>query len=175
MGATFIVDLPLRAVRARSDQDSDRTPSGIGVGLPVALDGLRILMVDDDADARELVTVILEQAGAEVVAAASAAEALAVLTDKRNSMPDCIVSDISMPDKNGYWLIGKIRSLARDDGGHLPAIALTAFGRASDRIAALTAGFQRHVSKPVEPTELVMVIAGLTNRGGVVANECGEN
>ncbi|MEP7272979.1 MAG: response regulator [Acidobacteriota bacterium] len=169
LGTTFSVTLPLRG-RPSAVAEPEPVSANPGLNLPTALEGLRILMVDDDRDARELVTVILEQHGAVVVPASSAKHALAILEDAANPRPDCLVSDIGMPDHNGYWLIGRVRALSAEEGGTIPAIAVTAFGRAADRIAALTAGFHRHLAKPVDPSELVMVIASLVNRAGVVRN-----
>ena len=113
---------------------------------------------------------MLEQNGAQVTAAASVAEALSLLRSEEGLRLDAIVSDIGMPEENGYTLIRQVRNLPAAQGGLLPAIALTAFGRASDRIAALSAGFQMHVPKPVEAAELVMVIASLTGRAELVKN-----
>jgi CheY-like chemotaxis protein len=119
--------------------------------------------VDDEADARELVTVLLKQFGARVTATASVAEALAALRQGESGQrPDVIISDIGMPDEDGYMLIRRVRQLPPEEGGRIPAVALTAFERASDRVRALSAGFQFHVPKPVEPEELAMVIANLT-------------
>ncbi|MGH9837685.1 MAG: ATP-binding protein [Blastocatellia bacterium] len=130
---------------------------------PLILDGLWALVVDDEADARDLVATLLKQCGARVTAAASAAEAFALLREgEAGARPDVLVSDIGMPDEDGYQLLRRVRALARDEGGSIPAVALTAYGRARDRIKALSAGFQTHIPKPVEPEELMMVIAGLT-------------
>ena len=170
-GATFTVTLPFRAVLTPVlETESSRTNRGIRSILPSALDGLHILVVDDELDARELVKIMLEQNGAQVTAAASVAEALSLLRSEKGLQLDAIVSDIGMPEENGYTLIRQVRNLSAAQGGQLPAIALTAFGRASDRIAALSAGFQMHVPKPVEAAELVMVIASLTGRAELVKN-----
>lgn len=164
-GATFTISLPFRAVRTVGHETvSTGARRQIRLNQLAALAGLCILVVDDEADARELVKVILEQNGAEVLTAGSVAEALNLLTNAHHPRPDAIVSDIGMPEENGYALIRQVRTLTAAQGGQLPAVALTAFGRASDRIAALSAGFQMHVSKPVEAAELVMVIASLTGR-----------
>lgn len=164
LGTVFTINLPLRAVRAQSTEvelpDAHSKSGGL---IQTLLEGLQILVVDDEADARDLVTLILEQQGAQVVVAASVEEALAVL-QQAGMRPDIIVSDIGMPGENGYALMRRIRSLSAAEGGRIPAVALTAYGRSKDRIAALAAGFQMHVPKPVEPTELIMVIAGLTGR-----------
>jgi PAS domain S-box-containing protein len=164
LGSTFIVTLPLgestaslRAVRINATGIS-------GLSLRAALDKLRILVVDDDDDSRELVKIILEQHGAEVTEVNSALAALAIIEDKSSPAPDCLVSDIGMPDHSGYWLIGKIRERQEELTSALPAIALTSFASADDRVAALTAGFQKHVAKPLDPSELVMAIASLVGR-----------
>jgi PAS domain S-box-containing protein len=166
-GATFTVKLPLRAV---SGAEPTASPDLLGVAgrgagrlrfLPV-LDGLNILTVDDEAQARDLIATLLCKYGATVTPVSSSAEAIEVLTNYRTKF-DLIVSDIGMPEENGYTLIRRIRNLP-DPIGKIPAVALTAFGRSEDRIHAMEAGFQMHVPKPVEPTELMMVIASLTGR-----------
>ncbi len=162
-GATFTIKLPLRAVSGAEP------PKPLGLidvpgrlsFLPV-LDGLSILTVDDESQARELVATLLCKYGALVTPVSSCAEAIEVLTSNQENF-DLIVSDIGMPEENGYTLIRRIRKLP-DPIGKIPAVALTAFGRVEDRISALEAGFQMHVPKPVEPTELMMVIASLTGR-----------
>jgi len=115
-------------------------------------------VVDDDPDARELLTTILQQAGGEVVSTGSADEALAVFERLR---PDVLVSDIGMPDGDGYSLIRRVRLLEDDSGTRVPAVALTAFARAEDRRQALRCGFQAHLPKPIEPGELTALIARL--------------
>ncbi len=168
-GATFTISLPLRAVGggvrasvAENDFDEFRISGSLG-SLP-SLKGLNILTVDDEVQARDLVATLLTRFGASVTTASSSAEAIDVLTSN-DPQPgfDLIVSDIGMPDENGYTMIRRIRHLPAPIG-KIPAIALTAFGRAEDRINALEAGFQMHVPKPVEPAELMMVIASLTGR-----------
>ena len=119
----------------------------------------RILLVEDDMDTQELLRTVLEQHGAEVIAVESSTRALAEFSRKR---PDLIISDIGMVGENGYDFIRRIRSLSRDEGGHIPAIALTAYAGVSDRRRALLAGFQTHLAKPVEPADLVAVILSLT-------------
>ncbi len=129
------------------------------------LDGVRVLVVDDEEMARELVVMILIQAGAETLTAASVAEALATLVAlPPEQYPSVVISDLSMPDEDGYSLIRQIRQLAPKRGGLLPAIALTSYGRMEDRVRVLGAGFQAHVTKPVEAEELVAVIASLVTR-----------
>ena len=122
---------------------------------------LRILVVDDDADARQLLDAMLEQCGAEVKTYSSTAEALAALNQFK---PDVLVSDIGMPEEDGFVLIEKLRALEPEHGGRIPAVALTAYARAEDRLRVLSAGYNMHVPKPVDPAELVIVIASLTGR-----------
>lgn len=123
--------------------------------------GLKILIVDDEEDARQMLAHLLIGYGAKITAAASAAEALEILGQQQL---DLMVSDIGMPDMDGYSLMRRIRELKIGPGGKLPAIALTAYAQAQDRLRALAAGFQHHVPKPVEPAELAAVIASLTGR-----------
>ncbi|MFY9611380.1 MAG: response regulator [Blastocatellia bacterium] len=168
-GATFSINLPLRAVRPQAPDADSKVLSGMAdLHTASILKGVRALVVDDEADARELVATLLQQYGANVTSAASAEEALAVLTsDEIDKRPDVLVSDISMPDVDGYALIGRIRELSPEKGGRIPAVALTAYGRAIDRIRALSAGFNMHIPKPVEPAELATVVASLTGRAGM--------
>ncbi len=128
------------------------------------LSGVWVLAVDDEADAREMVSFMLQINGARVTSARSAVEALEILREAGERLPDLLLSDISMPNESGYALLEKIRALPEEHGGQIPAIALTAFTRAQDRMRALSSGFQSHVSKPVEPDELATVIASLTGR-----------
>jgi CheY-like chemotaxis protein len=121
--------------------------------------GVRVLVVEDDLDTLEILKVVLQSRGAEVITAASAGEALKALERFR---PDVLVSDIAMPEQDGYELIEHVRQLGPERGGSIPAVALTAYARVEDRIRALTAGFQMHVPKPVDPVELVAVVANLT-------------
>ena len=120
--------------------------------------GLKILVVDDDVDTRELIDWVLRRAGAEVVAAGSAREALEALEKERFHL---IISDIAMPEEDGYSLLKKVRALAPEHGGRIPAIALTAHSMVTDRLQSLRAGFQSHVPKPVVPEELVEVVASI--------------
>jgi len=139
-------------------------PSGVRSPLPPPphpsrlLAGLRVLVVEDDPDARELVTAILEDAGAVVEAAESAAAGFAAM---RSFRPQLLVSDISMPDEDGYSLIRRVRALADTEGGDIPSIALTAYTRVEDRAKALRAGFNLHMGKPVKPVELVAALKTL--------------
>jgi CheY-like chemotaxis protein len=121
-----------------------------------------VLVVDDEPDTREMLKAGLGQCGAEVTTVASASEAL---SEMGKSPPDVLVSDIGMPDEDGYELIRKVRTLPAVRGGSVPAIALTAYARTEDRLHALRAGYQMHVTKPVELTELAAVVASLANRG----------
>ncbi|WP_416212128.1 PAS domain S-box protein [Nostoc sp. ChiVER01] len=163
-GATFIVNLPMKAVYVDANTAEQLSPVGdtqdTNNYLP-KLDDLRVLIVDDEADARHLLTTILGQYGAQVMAAPSASDALLALQEFR---PHILVSDIGMPQEDGYTLIRQIRALPADQGGRIPAVALTAYARAEDRTQALLAGFQLHVPKPVNPGELAAVIANLTGR-----------
>ena len=120
------------------------------------LDGIRVLVVDDTAYVLDVVTAILEQDGATVTAAGTAEEALALLQLER---PDVLLSDLAMPGKGGYWLIGQVRALPPGCGGETPAAALTAYTGPEHRASVLRAGFQYHVEKPVAARELVGVVA----------------
>ncbi|HEU4511235.1 MAG TPA: PAS domain S-box protein [Pyrinomonadaceae bacterium] len=167
-GATFTVEFPLTASEAiatdlaRIDVASDETASAFENPEPLAdqkLRDVRILLVEDDVDTQELLKTILLRHGAQVDVVSSGAKAL---TEIPRSKPDVIISDIGMPGENGYQLIKKIRSLPREQGGRIPAIAVTAYAGASDRRRALLAGFQTHLAKPIEPDDLVAVILSLT-------------
>ena len=156
-GATFTVQFPLIESQKVLPLDErllvlDNLPS---------LDGLRVLVVDDQTDTLELIAFILSEYGAEVRTAASASEAFDAIAQ---SVPDILISDIGMPEEDGYSLLARIRTLPAEQGGLLPAIALTAFAREEERTFALKAGFSRHVPKPVEPAELVIVVANLAGR-----------
>jgi CheY-like chemotaxis protein len=153
-GALFVVTLPGIPSVPTADLpvDEDREP----LETP-ALDGLRVLVVDDEADARDLVTTLVETSGAHVRTAGSVSEALAIL---ERSPIDLLVSDIGMPEQDGYALIRAVR--ARERGtAQLPAVALTAYAREEERTKALAAGFQVHVAKPFDPPELLSRIADL--------------
>ena len=126
---------------------------------------MRVLVVDDEDDARELIAAVLTQYGADVVAVSSAAEAYAQITSTSSQWrPDVMVTDIGMPGEDGYSLIRRVREWERNRGIYIPAVALTAYGRVEDRMRALSAGFQMHVAKPVEPAELAVVIMSLVRR-----------
>jgi CheY-like chemotaxis protein len=143
-----------------------RSPSSIDPGAALKagaprLDGLRIVVIDDEEDALVLVGETLRERGAEVHCVASPEDALDRVADV---LPDVIVSDIGMPQMDGYSLIRKIRALPGERGGRTPAVALTAYARSEDAQRAFAAGFQMHVSKPVEPVELATVVANLGGR-----------
>ena len=121
-----------------------------------------MLIVDDRPDARDLIARVLEDAAAVVLSAATAEEAIGLVEAER---PDVLVSDIGMPDVDGYELLRQVRALGPERGGRVPAIALTAFARSEDRTRALRAGFIVHVAKPVEASELVAIVAGVAGRG----------
>ncbi|MEO7733664.1 MAG: ATP-binding protein [Kofleriaceae bacterium] len=158
-GASFVVNLPVAPMRPPAVPPKPVTrlePARWEV--PPELAGLRVLVVDDDDDGREVIGMVLEESGAIVTTASSAEAALASFTRTR---PDVILSDIGMPGEDGYSLIRRIRALPPDDGGTTPAASLTAYTSPEDRRRALNAGFNLHVSKPVEPAELLAVIASL--------------
>jgi len=164
-GSTFTVSLPL-AVSASANHDN-----GVGTGplkreehlvkSPRILDGLKILVVDDDADTRDLMTTILTRCGSEVRCSASAAEALTAFQEWN---PDLLVSDIGMPEEDGYGLIRRLRELKSKRAKLIPALALTAYATDQDRSLALSAGFQVHLAKPIEPESLVSSIAAALGR-----------
>jgi len=167
LGATFIVSLPLKVAHTFSDEEPRRHPKAPRLKpidcQTMHLVGLNVLVVDDEPDARALLKRVLEECKAQVVTAASAAEALDLLKSQRL---DVLVSDIGMADVDGYEFIRTVRSLKPHEGGQIPAVALTAFARSEDRTRALLAGFQAHISKPVEPLELIATIAAVSGRIG---------
>jgi signal transduction histidine kinase/ActR/RegA family two-component response regulator len=158
-GATFRVVLPVQPTKEAAEQ-SERRRSGPTMKTAARLDGVRVLVVEDEAETRELFASILEAAGATVVTASSAADALAILGDDDQ---DVLVSDIEMPGQDGHDLVVKALALARDRGARLSAVAVTAYARAEDRARALEHGYQWHLAKPVDPSELVSVIASLAH------------
>lgn len=153
-GATFFVRLPLTKVAESGEEHLTTTQS-------VDLSQLRILVVDDDEDMRELVRFILEQQGAQVIIAVTAVE---VLAEFDRQPPDIFISDIGMPEIDGYMLMQQIRARSPEQGGLVNAIALTAYAGEYDQQKALKAGFQQHIPKPVEPEVLVSAIATLVNQ-----------
>jgi len=162
-GATFTVNLPVRAVQLDEGdcKDQDESVDALSPDMkPIRLDGLRVLMVDDEADARRLLEKVLSEAGGVVTAVGSAAEAMLAVAAAN---PQVLLSDIAMPDEDGYDLIRKLRKAGRS-AKELPAVALTAFAHKDDRMRVLRAGFQVHVSKPIDPYELIAIVAGLAGR-----------
>jgi hypothetical protein len=164
-GSTFTVSLPLLPVRREPESAVPRVhpkaENGSFQDCPPELNDLRVLLVDDEADSRDLLSLVLDSCGANVTTVSSAAEALQAINGEKF---DALISDIGMPEEDGFSLIGKIRQLADEQGGNIPAIALTAYARAEDRVQALRSGFQMHIAKPVEATELVVAVANLAGR-----------
>ena len=166
LGATFTVLLPLAIAHqheadAPAEREHPRASHRLSMDCPPALDGAHVLVVDDERDARALVKRILEECDAIVTVAASPTEGLATL---RRGGIHVIVSDIGMPGTDGYQFIRAVRKLSDDEGGKVPAIALTAFARSEDRQRAMLAGFDMHIAKPVEPAELIAVVARLARK-----------
>ncbi|BAB73503.1 ATP-binding protein [Anabaena sp. FACHB-709] len=163
-GSTFTVKLPLlsenkaTSIEPISPRGENLTP----LPLCPSLLGVRVLVVDDESDSRDFISTVLEQCQAQVRAVATAKEALQIISQWK---PDVLVSDIGMPEEDGYSLIRKLRSLPPEQGGNIPATALTAYARAEDRTRAIQEGFQLHLPKPIEPTELATVVASLIKRG----------
>ncbi|HVT89055.1 MAG TPA: ATP-binding protein, partial [Tepidisphaeraceae bacterium] len=161
LGATFTVTLPLAAMRHGDEPREHPTSSNIGVsaGLEgISLKGVKVMVVDDEHDARQLIQRLLVEREADVLVAESASRALEILQDES---PDVLLSDIGMPQMDGYEFIRKVRSLPFEKGGRTPAVALTAFARSEDRTRAMMAGYQVHLAKPVEPQELVATVASI--------------
>jgi PAS domain S-box-containing protein len=165
-GATFTVLLPVAPVYRNAGIEERVHPAARDTlpsyGCPERLDGLKVLVVDDEPDTRELLRVGLGQCGADVTAVGSATDALEAMA---TNVPDVLISDIGMPGADGYALIRRVRELPAESGGRVPALALTAYARTEDRMQALRAGYQMHVPKPVELAELVAVVASLDQRG----------
>ena len=164
-GATFTISLPFVGVIS-TEKETEAVEQvhseeiNTFEGLP-SLEGLKVLVVDDEADTRELIQEVLKDCGSDVILSRSAAEALEALEKYK---PDILISDLGMPDEDGYSLISKIRALPSERGGHIPAAALTAYARAEDRMRVLRSGFQFHLPKPVDSAELVTVVASLAGR-----------
>jgi CheY-like chemotaxis protein/anti-sigma regulatory factor (Ser/Thr protein kinase) len=168
-GATFTVTLPVTDERPAGEAEA----VGIGAralasGRLPSLNGVRVLVVDDEPDARELMKAILAQCGAEVTAAATARVALEAL---EKAPFDVLVSDIAMPEEDGYDLIRNVRALDAARGGRIPALAFTAHARIEDRAAAIAAGYQQFATKPIEPAELAAAVATLAGRAETLAPE----
>jgi CheY-like chemotaxis protein len=166
-GSTFTVTLPVRAVTAPLGEAGEGVAAVISPEEARMLAGVRALVVDDMEDAHALLESTLRQYGADVVAVSSAAEAYALITTAApEELPDVMVTDIEMPGEDGYSLIRRVREWEGERGLYnIPAVALTAYGRTVDRLRTLAAGFQMHIAKPVEPTELSLVVKSLINRG----------
>ncbi|HEX7316484.1 MAG TPA: PAS domain-containing protein [Pyrinomonadaceae bacterium] len=162
LGSTFTIELPVSALKANADgsvqtRTGERQPTRQRE-ITRSLEGVRVLVVEDREDTRELLSALFRQHGAEVVTSGSAVEALSAL---RRERPDVLVSDIGMPGEDGYWLIKEVRALGDD----LPVVALTAYASEADRERALAAGFQAHVPKPIEPAALISAVAEAAKGG----------
>ena len=160
-GATFTVELPVMVGRTVLSTETSQRYAHHGLETSLSLAGISVLVVDDDLDAREMLKIALHQYGAAVRVVGSVEDAVAAIASER---PDVLVSDIEMPEANGYDLVRRLRQSDDPDVRRTPAVALTAYARTEDRVKALLAGFQTHVPKPVEPAELVTVIATLAQR-----------
>ncbi|HKC86422.1 MAG TPA: ATP-binding protein, partial [Blastocatellia bacterium] len=187
-GATFVVRLPLVALAPdetdetnetnETDETSETNETYVShmsqlsytsydhdaIDRTLELDGLRVLAVDNDSDARDLIKTILTQYGAVVETAGSTSQALTFFEHPDEWQPELLISDIEMPESDGYQLIRKLREMESRRGRRAPAIALTAYARTEDRLRSLSAGFDMHVTKPVEPVELLTIVASLTGR-----------
>jgi len=163
-GSVFTVDLPLaeerrdpaRAEERQREVERRRRSSGV-----VRLDGLHVLLVEDDEDSRKLLGTMLKRNGARVTSTKSAKEALSVFD---NELPDVMISDIGMPEQDGYELIRKLRAMPPEKGGRIPAIALTGYASKKDRERALAAGYHQHIAKPIEQADMIKAIAALVGR-----------
>jgi PAS domain S-box-containing protein len=187
-GATFVVKLPIVTPAPNEPHDTDGAGGAQASYTPytpharldlespdvmdqaLELDGLRVLAVDNDSDARDLIKTILTQYGAIVETASSACQALSLFERPEEWQPELLISDIEMPEADGYQLIRKLREMESRRGRRVPAIALTAYARTEDRLRSLSAGFHMHVTKPVEPVELLTIVASLTGRLGRARN-----
>jgi CheY-like chemotaxis protein len=167
-GAVFTVRLPREGVRDEHPMAVALHPVEHGATWRYdapSLHGLTVVVVDDEADAREVVAMVLESCGARTIAVPSAAEGLQAVMRER---PDVLLADIAMPGEDGYELMRKVRALPPEQGGTTPAAALTAFASQDERLNVLRAGFQAHLAKPANPAELIATVAGLT-RGAMAA------
>jgi CheY-like chemotaxis protein len=172
-GATFVVSLPVTMPLPEEPSEPEpRRPRAVS-GTPelsasaTMLKGVKVLVVDDESDARALVKRLLEDCQATVITASSAAQAMEFL---RNDPPAVLISDIGMPEEDGYALIRKVRALDKQRGSNTPALALTAYARSEDRMQAIRYGYQMHLAKPVEPAELTTVVAALAGRTAQMAS-----
>ncbi|HEY6462628.1 MAG TPA: ATP-binding protein [Polyangiaceae bacterium] len=157
-GATFSLSLPVPD-SARSDAGAPRDSQASPSQRPPQLRGVRVLVVDDDEDMRDLVRAVLEDCGSVVTTTSSVADALEAMA---RDIPEVLLSDIGMPNRDGYDLIRQVRALPPARGGDVPAAAFTGYARAEDRRDVLNAGYSMHITKPIDPTELVAVVASLT-------------
>ena len=171
----FTVKLPILTLSYREDSPlgySDYVEPFAGAApafeFKPVLKGIRVLIAEDEDDAREMLEKVLAGSGADVRACASAAEAFVQVQEW---MPHVLVSDVGMPDEDGYSLLMRIRKLPADRGGRIPAMALTAYARVEDRVQAISAGFQTHAPKPVEPMNLVSAVATLAKRSPAYKEE----
>jgi CheY-like chemotaxis protein len=163
LGATFTIRIPLAANQSAEERaETERFAEGAIAPPRAPLEGVRVLLIEDEPDTREMLSLTLESSGAEVAAVESAQEAL---NDLEVFAPDVLLSDIGLPFESGYELIRKVRALS-SEVRNVPAVALTAFATEKDRQRALSAGFQIHLAKPVEPDALVEAIERLANRNG---------
>jgi len=166
-GATFKLRLPVLSINSKtaacdSTLTKARVTNGLSIECPPRLDGVRVLVVDDDSDTRQMLKAVLCECQAHVIIAASAAEAIEEIERRK---PDVLVSDLGMPEQDGYELIKKVRGMeSADNTARIPALALTAYAKAEDRVRALASGYQVHLSKPVEPAEFILVVANLAGR-----------
>jgi PAS domain S-box-containing protein len=170
-GATFEMRLPVLSINlvpgsksALSDSTlaGVRVTDGLSIECPPRLDGVRVLVVDDDSDTRQMLKAVLSECHADVITAASAAEAIKEIEQRK---PDVLVSDLGMPEQDGYELIKQVRETeSADNAARVPALALTAYAKPEDRVRALAGGYQVHLAKPVEPAEFVLVVANLASR-----------
>jgi len=164
-GSTFTVDLPLAEERrdpARAEERRREVERRSHHKGSIRLDGVHVLLVEDDDDSRKLLGTMLKRHGARVTSTKSAAEAISVFS---SDVPDLLISDIGMPDQDGYELIRKLRALSPQNGGQTPAIALTGYASRKDRERALEAGYDQHIAKPIEQADMISAIAALIGRG----------
>ncbi|WP_251957995.1 ATP-binding response regulator [Nostoc commune] len=162
-GATFTVKLPILEESREESLSASSPPSPSSPSSPNLLTNLQVLVVDDEADVRQWITAVLEECGAKVSTFSSTRQALKALEELH---PDVLISDIGMPDEDGYALMRKIREIEAEQGGRIPALALTGYARVEDYKEALAAGFQLHVAKPVRAAELIAVVASLGKMSG---------
>jgi CheY-like chemotaxis protein len=160
-GAQFTITLPIRAVIPKTPESAPRArPNAQPAEVTADLNGVQVLVVDDEPDALDLISAVLSEAGATVHTAGSAAEGLDSL---KRARPDVLISDIGMPEVDGFCFMRRVRALPATQGGEVPSLALTAFARDEDRARAIAAGYTTHVGKPVDPAVLASAVAKLTH------------